>query len=61
MEALEKCIVRKYLLENKERGIMTSEFLKGRNVSSSIFSLRRASLNNIHIGESKFFLFRTLY
>jgi hypothetical protein len=47
----------KYLLESEERGIKTSEFFKGRKAST--FSARRTSLNNICIGESLFFSFRT--
>jgi hypothetical protein len=51
---------KKYLLEIKERGIKTSEFFEGRKASSSTISARRPGLDNLHIGESLFFLLKTL-
>jgi hypothetical protein len=59
-EALEKSVVRRYLLESEERGIKTSVFFKGRQALSSTFSATRTSLNNICIGENLFFSFRTI-
>jgi hypothetical protein len=58
MGALEKSVVRKNLLESKERDIKTSEFFEGSKASSSTVSARRTSLNNILIGDSLFFSFR---
>jgi hypothetical protein len=46
--ALEKSVVRMYLLESEDRGIKTCEFFEGRKASSSTFSARRTSLNNTH-------------
>jgi hypothetical protein len=45
------------LLESEERGIKTSEFFKRRK--ASIFPVGGTSLDNIYIGESLFFSFRT--
>jgi hypothetical protein len=50
----------KYVLDSEERGMKTSEFFKGRKTLST-FSVKRTSLNNIRIGESQFFSFRTFY
>jgi hypothetical protein len=45
------------VLASEERDIKTSEFFEGRKAST--FSARRTRLNNIRIGESLFFSFRT--
>jgi hypothetical protein len=50
----------KHLLDSKERGIKTSEFFQRRKASSSTFSARRTSLDNVRIGESLFILFITV-
>jgi hypothetical protein len=47
----------RYLLESEDRCIKRSEFVKGSK--ASIFTVRRTILNNICIGESLFFSFKT--